>query len=182
LKLRKIRQERVEALADKARLHREEMEKLSDIKKYMFGKFIIKVPTYNFNLHKDIPLKSSFVKPYSEEKVSMAELAMKEAGKDRIREEGQQLVGAMIPKLKTVSKSEAPVGQPTKEKSLLFVEDPGATIEIDSTFVAISKLSTVLVLAAIITWLGIPLIQAAVEYLVDSMKLILIEFGYNVLV
>ena len=52
--------------AFQAQLHREYLVKLSGMKKYLFGKFMIKTPVYKLAQFQDIPLKSSTATPIEE--------------------------------------------------------------------------------------------------------------------
>ena len=67
------------------------------MKKYMFGKFGIKVPVLKEDRWSDRPLPESSATPYSAKSLSLAELAMQEAGYNRTRMPGQNLVGNMVP-------------------------------------------------------------------------------------
>lgn len=82
---------------ENARIAREDAKKLKTMKKYMFGKFIMKVPVLKEDRWQDIPLPESTAVPYAANKLGLAELAMKEAGYRRTRIPGQQLEGNMIP-------------------------------------------------------------------------------------
>lgn len=95
----KLRRERTKAAALQAKIAREDAQKLKDMKKYMFGKFITHVSVLKLDRFRDIPLPCSSATPYEQKSLPMSELAMKEAGKDRTRIPGQHLVGDMIPKV-----------------------------------------------------------------------------------
>ena len=85
------------ALASKARQDREEAAKLKVMKKYMFGKFGMKIPVLKEDRWRDVPLAESSATPYNAKSLSLAELAMQEAGYNRTRLPGQSLTGHMIP-------------------------------------------------------------------------------------
>ena len=87
-----------EALKE-ARIKKENAVKLKDMKKVMFGKYITRVPVLKQDRHRDIPLPESMAVPYKPERQSLAKLAMKEAGYNRTRIPGQNLVGDMIPRV-----------------------------------------------------------------------------------
>ena len=88
--------------ASKARQIREDAAKMREMKKYLFGKFGIKVPGLKQDRYADRPLSQSYATPYEQKSLTLAELAMQEAGYNRTRLPGQNLVGHMIP---TVSSS-----------------------------------------------------------------------------
>ena len=160
---KKLRKERTKEAALQARIAREDAKKLKDMKKYMFGKFIMHVSVLKLDRFRDIPLPQSEAKPYEQKALPMSELAMKEAGKDRTRIPGQQLIGDMIPMLDTSGINDAPTGQPTGEKALLDKSSPGAKVEKDSTANAVAKISGVVAAAAVVTWFGVPLMISAVK-------------------
>ena len=160
---KKLRKERTKDAALQARIAREDAKKLKDMKKYMFGKFITHVSVLKLDRFRDIPLPQSEAKPYEQKALPMSELAMKEAGKDRTRIPGQQLIGDMIPMLDTSGINDAPTGQPTGEKALLDKSSPGAKVEKDSTANAVAKISGVVAAAAVVTWFGVPLMISAVK-------------------
>lgn len=97
-----LRQERTRAAALEAKIAREDAKKLKDMKKYMFGKFITHVSVLKLDRFRDVPLPCSSATPCDQKSLPMSELAMKEAGKDRTRIPGQQLVGTMIPKVRVL--------------------------------------------------------------------------------
>jgi hypothetical protein len=80
-----------------ARLKKENAQKLKAMKKYMFGKFITRIPILKQDRFRDVPLPESYAEPYKPDPIPLSELAMKEAGYRRTRLPGQQLVGDMIP-------------------------------------------------------------------------------------
>jgi hypothetical protein len=97
--LQKIqRQELTSKAASENRIKRENAAKLRDMKKYMFGKFISRVPTIKADRYRDVPLPESQAVPYKPKPLSLAQLAMKEAGYKRTRLPGQHLEGDMIPR------------------------------------------------------------------------------------
>lgn len=94
---KKLRQKYLTEAVEKARIERERAQKLKAMKKFLFGKFIMKVPVLKEDRHCDFPLPESSAVPYSPKPLALAELAMKEAGYHRIRIPGQHLEGDMIP-------------------------------------------------------------------------------------
>lgn len=72
---------------------------MKKMKKYMYGKFSLKIPTIKEERFVDRPLPESSAVPYQKKAMSLAELAMQEAGYNRTRLPGQNLVGDMIPKV-----------------------------------------------------------------------------------
>ena len=99
-KLQRERQKWLEQQKLEALIVRENVAKLRDFKQYMFGQHIIQVNTLKKDRYYDIPLPSSTSTPYDPESKSLGELAMQEAGYHRVRVDGQQLVGDMIPKVR----------------------------------------------------------------------------------
>ena len=91
------RQELTSKAATANRIKRENAAKLRDIKKYMFGDYITKVPVLKADRHRDIPLPESQAVPYVPKPLQLADLAMREAGKNLTRLPGQHLKGDMIP-------------------------------------------------------------------------------------
>ena len=91
------RQELTSKAATANRIKRENAAKLRDVKKFMFGNFISKVPILKADRHRDVPLPESQAVPYKPKPLPLAELAMKEAGYRRTRLPGQHLHGDMIP-------------------------------------------------------------------------------------
>ena len=86
------------ALTD-ARIKRETAVKLKAMKKYMFGRFITRVPVLKEDRYRDLPLPESTAVPFNANKMTLAELAMHEAGYRKTRLPGQHLAGVMIPKV-----------------------------------------------------------------------------------
>jgi hypothetical protein len=75
--------------ASNYQVKRERAIKLKAMKKYMFGKFLIRVPRFREALYQDIPLPASFAEPYvasSAEAVVITD-----------RKYGQNLFGDMVP-------------------------------------------------------------------------------------
>jgi hypothetical protein len=83
--------------ASEARQVRENAKKMKDMKKFMFGKFAMKVPILKQDRYSDRPLPESSASPYEHKALTLAELAMQEAGYNRTRLPGQNLAGDMIP-------------------------------------------------------------------------------------
>lgn len=91
------RQELTSKAATANRIKRENAAKLRDIKKFMFGDYITKVPVLKADRHRDSPLPESQAVPYVPKPLQLADLAMREAGYKRTRLPGQHLKGDMIP-------------------------------------------------------------------------------------
>lgn len=140
--------------AGKARIKREDARKLKAMKKYMFGKFIAKVPVLKEDRYRDIPLPSSSAVPYQTKALGLSELAMQEAGYHRKRVPGQHLVGHMIPHVETLGFTEAPIGQATKA---------AAKSSKDSDSAAYAKLGGLAVAAAVITYFAVPFLASMAE-------------------
>jgi len=154
-----------------ARVKREDKEKLKAMKKYMFGKYITRVPVLKEDRYRDLPLPESTATPFRPEPVPMAELAMSDAGYKKIRLPGQHLVGSMIPKIESHGFTEAPIGQPTAHPTLVDKNRPGGAFSTGSetTSAAYIRLGSLVVAAGILTWFGVPLLasitQRALSYM-----------------
>jgi hypothetical protein len=148
-----------------ARLKREEKKKLKDMKRFMFGKYITRVPVLKEDRYRDLPTPESHAEPYRPGPILMSELAMQDAGYNKIRLPGQHLVGDMIPLVETQGISEAPTGQPTAYMTLVDKNGPGGSIVSgnDSTAAAYIKLGSLVVTAAVLTWFGVPILAALTE-------------------
>jgi len=146
-----------QAKALEARIERENAQKLKDMKKLMFGKFIMKVPVFKEDRWRDTPLPQSKAEPYIPKSLALAELAMQEAGYHRIRVPGQHLEGDMIPTIQVKAFTDAPVGQATKLHA-----------EKESDSVAYAMIGSVVAGAAAITWFGIPFLASLAQGVVGS--------------
>lgn len=178
-----------------ARIKREDAIKLKAMKKYMFGKFIIRVPVLKEDRYRDHPLPESSAKPYKPDPRTLSELAMEEVGYRKTRLPGHHLKGDMIPrvsvcwavcwycfdlltkllfslKYETVLFTEAPIGQPTAKPSLLdreFDHNAPYVTGPDSTAAAYAKITSILVTAGIVTWFGVPILAGVTEYVFNSL-------------
>lgn len=153
----------------RARIRREDQAKLKAMKKYMFGKFITRVPVLKEDRYRDLPLPESTAQPFKPPPIAMAALAMADAGYKKIRLPGQHLVGDMIPKIELSGFTDAPIGQPTAHPALVDKNRPGGSIlpGKDTTAAAYLRLGTLVVSAAILTWVGVPILAALTEHLVS---------------
>lgn len=145
----------------KPRISREDTEKMTDMRKYMFGKYAHKISVWKSDRYRDTPtLTKSSATRYNPRSYTLGSLAMKEAGYHRTRVEGFNLVGEMIPKLKEVPLTEAPIGRPTRNSKLLAKESAGALyVGSDSYGAALTKIGSIVISAVAITWFGVPLIS-----------------------
>ena len=85
----------VQTAAAAARVQREELAKLKDMKQALYGHYSIKVPTLKIDRYPDIPLHTS-MSAASEKKESNDSI-------QSVRIPGQHLFGNMIPKVRTFS-------------------------------------------------------------------------------
>ena len=102
LKLQAEREQQLRSLSNAlsvARVKQEEALKLKAMKKYMFGKFIVRVPVLKEDRYRDSPLPESTAVPYVRDRRPLAELAMDDVGYHKIRLPGQHLEGHMIPRV-----------------------------------------------------------------------------------
>jgi len=159
------RKEATELAAKNARIKREDATKLKVMKKYRFGKFISKVPILKMDRFPDIPLPNSSATPYKPKPVTIAELAMEEAGRNRTRIPGQQLVGDMIPTIEMPGKTDAPVGQAAKHRELLQKGALGANKGIESDTAAYAKIGSVVIVAGLVTWFGVPVLATTIKWI-----------------
>jgi hypothetical protein len=96
---KQLRKKYLKKQVEAARIGRERAKKLKAMKKYLFGRFVVKIPVLKEDRWRDFPLPQSTAVPYSPRSASLAELAMKEAGYHRTRVPGQHLEGDMIPRV-----------------------------------------------------------------------------------
>merc|ERR1712032_1199970 len=108
---RKKRRKVTESNLHKVRIEHENAIKLKDMKIYLFGKYIVKVPIWKEDRYRDTPLATSTAEPMDKGIFTMAKLAMIESRQHKVRACGQNLLGVMIPKIGTIPEREAPTGQ-----------------------------------------------------------------------
>mmetsp|Transcript_13765 Transcript_13765/g.20289 ORF Transcript_13765/g.20289 Transcript_13765/m.20289 type:complete len:1086 (+) Transcript_13765:65-3322(+) len=149
LEAKRVRKIVLKRQIEEARIEREKAVKIKDMKTFLFGKYILKVPAVKGDRWWDVPLPDSSAVPYKAEKLALAELAMKEAGYHRTRVPGQHLEGEMIPTIKKDNFTEAPMGQPTKKHA-----------ESESDTAAYTKVGSLVAGAAIITYFGVPMLSS----------------------
>jgi len=148
-KARKMRKVVFKKQIEEARTQKEKAKKLKQMKRYIFGKFIAKVPVLKEDRHWDVPLAESSATLYKPKPLPLAEVAMMEAGYHRVRLPGQQLEGDMIPVVQSTNTTEAPIGQATKKHA-----------KSESDTAAYTKVGSVVVGAALITYFGVPLLAS----------------------
>lgn len=169
------KQERLMATSQaisEARQVRENTAKMRDMKRLMFGKFAMKIPILKQDRFSDKPLAQSSAKPYGHKAMSLAELAMQEAGYNRSRLPGQTLVGDMIPRVETNNYSKAPTGKVTATPEKLAKDTPGGgtTQSSESTTIAYLHIGLMVVIAAVITFFGVPVLASYSEFVVDMVQ------------
>jgi len=169
-KARKAKEKQMRKLATseaaaRAREKREDAAKLKQMKKYMYGKFATKIPVLKEDRYVDRPLAQSTATPYKLKAMSLAELAMREAGYNRTRLPGQNLVGHMIPVPETESFTAAPVGKATKKPEQLSKEAPGSKQKsgAESTTVVYAKIGSAVAVAGTVTWFAVPVLAGLAE-------------------
>lgn len=150
-----------------ARLTKENLQKLKEMKVYLFGKFITWVPTLKLERYVDTPLPESSAKPFNV-KESLGSLAMRENGKDCKRISGQTLVGDMIPVNQDIPLTDIPVGQPTKRKSTLMEGSGAEDVSDDSTVQAIINISIIILGSIMVSWYSVPHFIRAVKWITGS--------------
>lgn len=146
--------------ASKARQVRENTAKLKVMKKYMFGKFAMRIPILKQDRDLDIPLPESTATPFKEKEHSLGGVSMEEAGYHRTRVPGQTLVGDMIPAVATDTFTQAPVGKATAHPEKLAKDAPGAGVKptMDTTTAAYVKIGSVLTAACLVSFFGTPML------------------------
>lgn len=166
---RQKRKEATSVLRSEARIKRENASKLKAMKKYMFGKFITRVPVLKEDRYRDVPLPDSTAVPYRPELLPLSEVAMQEAGYNRKRVPGQHLVGDMIPKAESVGFTEAPVGQATAHPRLVDKSGPGGAVGggPESNIQAYTKIGSVVVAAAVVSWCIVPVFSSLTEQVLN---------------
>ena len=154
-----------------ARLQNEKARKYRDFKMHFFGKYLVKVPIIRLDRYLDLPLPSSSATPLEKEAKKLGEIVMEET--EANREAGQQLVGTMIPKIQEIPRTVAPIGQPTKHKSLIKIGDLGADVGNDSAIFAYIKIGSMVLVASGVTYFVVPLMidsaRSVVYVVVPSM-------------
>jgi hypothetical protein len=158
--------------AKEARLARENVAKMRDMKRVMFGKFSMKIPTLKMDRYSDRPLPESSATPYQEKALTLAELAMQEAGYNRIRLPGQTLVGDMIPRVETETFTKAPTGKATSSPEKLAKDTPGGGTKqsSDSTTTAYVYIGSLVAMASVITFFGVPILASYTEFMVGMVQ------------
>ena len=158
--------------AKQARLVRENTAKMRAMKKVMFGKFASAVPIIKQDRYSDIPLPQSSAKPYSQKALTLAELAMQEAGYNRTRLPGQTLVGDMIPRMESETLTSAPTGKPTASPEKLSRNTPGGgtKVQSESTATAYLHIGSIVTLAGVVTFFGVPILAAYSDFIVQKFQ------------
>jgi hypothetical protein len=98
-RLKGEREKWLEAQKLDLQLRKERATKLKDFKQHQFGEYVCHVNLLKRDRFFDCPMPESYATPYSPKPSSLGSLAMREAGYNRHRVNGQQLVGDMIPKV-----------------------------------------------------------------------------------
>lgn len=169
---RQARRKVASQAASDARLIRENAAKMKEMKKFMFGKFAVRVPILKQDRYNDRPLAHSSARPYKEKALTLAELAMQEAGYNRTRLPGQNLAGDMIPTAETSTFTRAPVGAATANPEKLAKNSPGSggKIKPTTTAMAYTQLIAVVALAALLTFFGVPKMASFTEYAIETVR------------
>lgn len=175
---RTIRKKVMEKTITETRIKNELLIKLRDFKQYFFGKFLTRVPILKYDRHIDQPLASSSAKPIKKVGATLAELALAEADKHAHREIGQHLTGLMIPRIAEIEEA-TKTGRAVLQQSLLEKNDPigAAAKQSDSSPLASMKIGSVLLCAAVITYLAVPLLIEGVHYITS--KILMRCFSYK---
>lgn len=158
--------------AKQARLARENVAKMRDMKCAMFGRFSMKIPLLKMDRYIDRPLPESSAVPYKEKAMTLAELAMQEAGYNRVRLPGQTLVGDMIPRVESDSFTKAPTGKATSSPEKLAKDTPGGGTKqnSDSTVTAYVYIGSLVTVASVITFFGVPILASYTEFAVGMVQ------------
>jgi hypothetical protein len=158
--------------ADQARQIRENAAKMRDMKKVMFGKFAVKVGILKDDRYSDIPEGRSSATPHEQKALTLAELAMQEAGYNRTRLPGQTLVGHMIPMVESETLTSAPTGKATGSPQKLSRNTPGGgtTAKSESTATAYLQIGSIVTLAGVITFFGVPMLASYSDFIVHKFQ------------
>lgn len=136
----------------RARIQNELARKYRDFKMFIFGKYLTRVPILCVDRYLDLPLPSSSANPYEKKEMTFGDVAIEEAPDDNA-EVGQQLVGVMIPKIREIPRLVAPQGQLTRSN--------GGN---DSIIFAYTKIGTMAVIAAIASYVAVPLMAKILSF------------------
>eukprot|EP00536_Pseudo-nitzschia_multiseries_P015431 jgi/Psemu1/246838/estExt_Genewise1.C_8860010 len=136
------------------RIVRENAAKAKAMKRYMFGRYALRIPILKQDRYVDMPLAESFATPYEERNFSLAELAMQEAGKNRVRIPGQTLVGDMIPHVEENGFTLAPTGRAALHTEKLSKHAPGARGKMTNK----TRIIVAVAVAIAFTYFGTPMI------------------------
>ncbi len=158
--------------AKQARLVRENAAKMRAMKTVMFGRFASRVPMIKNDRYTDIPLPQSSAKPYEQKALTLAELAMQEAGYNRTRLPGQTLVGDMIPRMESETLTSAPTGKPTASPQKLSRNTPGGgtKVQSESTATAYLHIGSIVTLAGVVTFFGVPILATYSDFVVKKLQ------------
>ena len=158
--------------AKQARLVRENAAKMRAMKTVMFGRFASRVPIIKKDRYSDIPLPQSSAKPYKQKALTLAELAMQEAGYNRTRLPGQTLVGDMIPRRESETLTSAPTGKPTASPEKLSRSTPGGgtKVQSESTATAYLHIGSIVTLAGVVTFFGVPILATYSDFIVKKLQ------------
>jgi hypothetical protein len=169
---KKMRELATAEAANQARQIRENAAKMRDMKKVMFGKFAVGVPILKEDRYSDMPLAVSSAKPYQQKALTLAELAMQEAGYNRTRLPGQTLVGHMIPRVESETLTSAPTGKPTASPQKLSRNTPGGGTKgkSESTATAYLHIGSIVALAGFVTFFGVPLLASYSDFIVQKLQ------------
>jgi len=74
----------------------------------------------------------------------------------------------MIPKIREVPKTLAPIGQPARHKSLIKVGGLGAGIGDDSAMIAYIKIGSMAMVSALVSYFVVPLTVRAITLISSS--------------
>lgn len=167
---REAKRQKKEDVLRAARIQNENAMKDRSFKAYYFGNLFTKIPIMLEDRLLDLPLSSSKAIDYQNDKVEFGEMVISEVikGDDEVNHGvGQHLIGSMIPKVRQAPRTEAPLGQPLRKKSQSSEGGLLGDIGDDSTFTAISKLGTIALISAAVSYLTVPLL---LQCLPDSLR------------
>lgn len=172
-RLEKLREQQLiylEKYLHEKRIVREKAMKHKAMKTYMFGRFISRVPVWKEDSLKDLPLSQSYAVPYAPKPLPFSEIAMQEAGYKRTRVNGQHLVGDMIPRIEKVNFTEAPIGQPIKQRKLVDQHAHGGILAggPETTLQAYLKIASLILLSSLISWFAVPFVSWLIYKLVPK--------------
>lgn len=150
-----------------ARLERERVVKIRDMKKKYFGKYVVKVPKMNLARYRDTPLPESSATPYSH---TLWKKALQGSTDEHIVMPGQRMHGNMILKVLPLDLTIAPTGKFAKQTTNLVLSENDEHCEGAALINTNSIAAVVISIAAgtALTTFGAPMMSNAAQLIRDN--------------